>query len=222
MSERPVVRLEKVVKRFAGSQETILNIPRLELQAGQQLALKGKSGSGKSTLLNLIAGLLVADSGLVEVDGRDMGQLSESGRDQWRGRRIGYVHQTFQLLPGLTVAENLWLAAALSGCSNLNRIETFLERLELQGRRDHRPSQLSQGQQQRVAVARALLHEPAVVLADEPTGNLDAELARAALGLLREMCLESGAALLVVSHDQSVYEAFENRLDLAEIHQPCS
>lgn len=216
------MRLEKVVKRFAGSQETILNIPLLEVQAEQQLALRGRSGSGKSTLLNLIAGLLVADSGLVEVDGRDMGQLGESGRDQWRGRRIGYVHQSFHLLPGLTVAENLWLAAVLSGDPRPERIQRFLERLDLQKRRDYRPAQLSQGQQQRVAIARALVHQPALVLADEPTGNLDADLGQAALHLLREMCQESGAALLLVSHDRAIYEAFQDRLDLAEIHQPCS
>lgn len=222
MSEPPVVRLKKVVKRFPGSQETILNLPSLELRAGQQMALRGRSGSGKSTLLNLIAGLLVADSGTVEVDGRDMGALSESGRDQWRGQRIGYVHQSFHLLPGMTVWENLWLAAALSGSNDSKRIEHFLERLDLQKRRDYRPAQLSQGQQQRVAVARALVHRPVLVLADEPTGNLDAELAQAALGLLREMCRESGAALLLVSHDQRIYEAFEEKFDLAELNQPCS
>mgnify|MGYP001144875353 CR=1 FL=1 len=140
MNERPAVRLEKVIKRFPGSQETILNLPGLTLKRGQQVALRGRSGSGKSTLLNLIAGLLVADSGVVEVDGRDMGQLRESARDQWRGQRIGYVHQSFHLLPGMTVRENLWLAAALSGSQDPQRIDRYLERLDLQKRRNYRPA----------------------------------------------------------------------------------
>ncbi len=209
------------MKSFPGEAGIVLHIPRLVLDAGQQLALRGRSGSGKSTLMNLIAGILLPDSGSIQVDGQEISRLSEAARDRWRGRRIGYVHQSFHLLPGLTVWENLWLAAALSGHGQPERIEHYLKRLDLEKRRDFRPGQLSIGQQQRVAVARALVHNPALVLADEPTGNLDSELAQKALELLTSMCQESGAALLLVSHDRAILSQFEQCLDLAELNQAC-
>lgn len=208
-----VVRLQDLVKTYPGQERPVLRIPNLEIQAGQQLALRGRSGSGKSTLLNLIAGVLLPDSGCVEVAGRDITRLSESQRDGWRGQKLGYVFQSFQLLAGLTVYENLWLAAALSG-REATKVEHFLQRLDLTERRDFPVERLSQGQQQRVAVARALVHQPAVVLADEPTGNLDAEMAQEALNLLRTVCTENGAALLLVSHDPSVIGQFEHCLEL--------
>lgn len=215
-----VVRLQQVVKSFPPG-GAVLDIARLEIGVGQQLALRGKSGSGKSTLLNLIAGILLPDSGTIEVDGENLGKLSEAARDRLRGRKLGYVFQSFHLLPGLSVWENLWLASVLSGGPDPERIEHFLNRLDLIGRRDFRPGQLSLGQQQRVAVARALVHRPKLVLADEPTGNLDAELAQQALALLRGMCQESEAALLLVSHDPAVLAPFETVLDLAEINRAC-
>jgi len=215
-----VVRLQHVVKSFSPG-EAVLNIAHLEMDAGQQLALRGRSGSGKSTLLNLIAGILLPDSGTIEVDGQELGKLSEAARDQLRGRKLGYVFQSFHLLPGLTVWENLWLASVLSGAPENGRIEQFMKRLDLTGRRDFRPGQLSLGQQQRVAVARALVHQPKLVLADEPTGNLDAELAQEALALLREMCQENQAALLLVSHDPAILAPFDTVLDLAEINRAC-
>ncbi|MBX3166642.1 MAG: ABC transporter ATP-binding protein [Candidatus Eremiobacteraeota bacterium] len=214
--------MAQVVKTYRACDGPILRIPSLELAARQELGLKGKSGSGKSTLLNLIAGILLPDSGSIEVDGRDMTRLDEAARDGWRGRRIGYVHQSFHLLPSLTVWENLWVAAALSGQGKAERIESFLERLDLQDRRNFKPSRLSLGQQQRVAVARALVHHPILVLADEPTGNLDAEMAQTALELLRSMCRESGAALLLVSHDPAILSQFEHSHDLSELNQACS
>lgn len=217
----PALLLSQVMKSFPGEAGIVLHIPRLVLDAGQQLALRGRSGSGKSTLMNLIAGILLPDSGSIQVDGQEISRLSEAARDRWRGRRIGYVHQSFHLLPGLTVWENLWLAAALSGHGQPERIEHYLKRLDLEKRRDFRPGQLSIGQQQRVAVARALVHNPALVLADEPTGNLDSELAQKALELLTSMCQESGAALLLVSHDRAILSQFEQCLDLAELNQAC-
>ncbi|MBS2037258.1 ABC transporter ATP-binding protein [bacterium] len=221
MSAPLAVRLHDVTKSFPGTDETVLSIATLELKSSQQMALRGRSGSGKSTLLNLIAGILVADHGLIEVAGRDMARLSEPQRDQWRGQKIGFVHQSFHLLSGLTVWENLWVACALSGSRNHHRIENLITRMDLQKRRDHRPAQLSLGQQQRVAVARALVHQPALVLADEPTGNLDSELAQTALQLLRSVCEENAAALLLVSHDPAILSDFEHRLDLTEINKPC-
>jgi putative ABC transport system ATP-binding protein len=219
LSSRPVLNLTRVVKSYG--ETPVLNIPGLQLAEGQELGMRGKSGSGKSTLLNLIAGMLLPDSGTIEVDGRDITRMGEAARDQWRGQRIGYVHQSFHLLPGLTVWENLWLAAALSGQGDSSRIEGFLERLDLVARRYHKPHQLSIGQQQRVALARALVHRPALVLADEPTGNLDAEMAQTALALLREMCRENSAALLLVSHDPAILERFETCRDLSEWNRSC-
>lgn len=217
----PALWLSDVQKSFPGEAGVVLKIPQLVLQAGQHLALRGRSGSGKSTLLNLVAGILQPDSGSIQVDGKEISGLSEAARDRWRGCRIGYVHQSFHLLPGLTVWENLWIAAALSGHGQPQRIEHYLKRLDLEKRRESRPGQLSIGQQQRVAVARALVHNPALVLADEPTGNLDSELAQTALELLTSMCKESGAALLLVSHDRSILGQFEHCLDLAELNQAC-
>ena len=215
------LQLRDVVKSFPGEAGLVLRIPSLQLLCGQQMGLRGRSGSGKTTLLNLIAGIALPDSGSILVDGRDIAALSEVARDQWRGRRIGYVHQSFHLLPGLTVWENLWIAAALSGHGQPQRIEYYLKRLDLERRRDFRPGQLSIGQQQRVAVARALVHSPALVLADEPTGNLDSEMAQQALELLTEMCRESEAALLLVSHDRAILSQLEQCLDLAELNQAC-
>ena len=216
-----LLKMMGVVKSYPSQDAPVLDIPTLELAAGQELALKGRSGSGKSTLLNLIAGILLPDRGSIEVAGQDITRLGEAARDRWRGSKVGYVHQSFHLLPGLSVWENLWVAAALSGNGNTDRIESFLTRLDLQTRRDHKPRHLSIGQQQRVAVARALVHGPALVLADEPTGNLDAEMAQTALSLLREMCAESSAALLLVSHDPVILSRFERSLDLSELNRVC-
>lgn len=209
--------MTEVVKTYPGSSEPVIDLQEFRLAPGQQLALRGRSGSGKSTLLNLIAGMLSPDRGRILIDGCCLGDLSESQRDRLRGQKLGYVFQSFHLLQGLTVWENLWLAAALSGAPDSRRLESFLERLDLQERRNHKPSQLSIGQQQRVAVARALVHRPRLVLADEPTGNLDAELAGEALALMRQMCQESEAALLLVSHDPAVLGQFPECRDLAEL-----
>jgi ABC-type lipoprotein export system ATPase subunit len=215
-----VLEMQKVVKSFSGT--PVLQIQELHLAQGEHMALRGRSGSGKSTLLNLVAGLLAPDAGSIRVDGVDLASLGESGRDRFRGQRMGYVFQSFHLLQGLTVWENLWLAAALAGKPDPARLNDFLTRLDLNDRRNYRPSQLSLGQQQRVAVARALVHQPRLVLADEPTGNLDAELAQQALQLLVDMCRECGAALLLVSHDRAILEQFENCQDLAELNGAAS
>lgn len=217
-----VLQMFQVTKSFPGSAGAVIDIEEFKLARGQQMALQGRSGSGKSTLLNLIAGMLAPDRGRILVDGLSIGELSESQRDRYRGQKLGYVFQSFHLLQGLTVWENLWIAAALSGNVVESRLEDFLTRLDLQTRRHHKPAQLSIGQQQRVAVARALVHRPALVLADEPTGNLDSELAQQALALLREMCTEAGAALLLVSHDRGILSQFSDCLDLSSLNRAAS
>lgn len=198
----------------------IVDVPEFSLEAGQQLALRGESGSGKTTFLHLIAGILAADAGSVLIGDRDMAKLSEHARDRLRAESIGYIFQTFNLLQGYSCLENVLLGMAFGGGGvDRPRAMAMLERVGLSHRLHHFPRQLSTGQQQRVAVARALANRPKLVLADEPTGNLDRKNAREALALIRETCRENGASLLLVSHDPEVLGAFEDVRDFAEINQ---
>ena len=202
-----------------GGRAEIVRVGRFELAAGEQRALRGESGSGKTTFLNLIAGILAADGGRVELDGIDLAALPEAKRDRLRADKIGYIFQTFNLLQGYTVLENVLLGMSF-GPRGLDRVHAvdLLRRVGLEHRLGHFPRQLSTGQQQRVAVARALANRPKLVLADEPTGNLDRTSAREALALIREVCRENGAALLLVSHDDGVLAQFEGLQDFAVIN----
>ncbi|MBL9202469.1 MAG: ABC transporter ATP-binding protein [Opitutaceae bacterium] len=202
-----------------GTRAEIVRVASFALAAGEQLALRGESGSGKTTFLHLIAGILAADAGRVTIDGAEMTALSEAGRDRLRAEKLGYIFQTFNLLQGFTVLENVVLGMSF-GPRGADRAHAraVLERVGLGHRLDHFPRQLSTGQQQRVAVARALANRPKLVLADEPTGNLDRKHAREALALIREVCREQSAALLLVSHDEEVLAQFETRRDFAEIN----
>lgn len=213
--------LRKSYTAPAGGSMLILDVPRFELAAGQQVALRGVSGSGKTTLLHLIAGILLPDSGRIDVDGTNVTSLGESQRDQLRAKKLGYIFQTFNLLQGFTVLENVALGMAFGAGVDRNRARTLLTRVGLGDRLDHRPRQLSSGQQQRTAVARALANQPKLVLADEPTGNLDRAHARDALELIRDICREQGAALLLVSHDEHVLGEFETVLDIRELNRAC-
>jgi len=203
-----------------GERVDIVSVPQLSLAAGDQMALRGESGSGKTTFLNMIAGILAADSGRVMLDGVEMTALSEAKRDRLRAEKLGYIFQTFNLLQGYTVLENVVLGMSFGprGADKAHAKEV-LERMGLGHRLDHFPRQLSTGQQQRVAVARALANRPRLVLADEPTGNLDRKHSGEALKLIREVCRENGAALLLVSHDEMVLNQFESRKDFADINQ---
>jgi putative ABC transport system ATP-binding protein len=205
---------------FPGGESTlVIDIPRFSLEEGEQAALRGESGSGKTTLLNLIAGILRADSGRILVAGKDMSSLTESGRDRLRAGNIGYIFQTFNLLQGYTAIENVMLGMMFGGRADREFALSMLERVGLKDRAGHKPAQLSVGQQQRVALARALANRPKLVLADEPTGNLDVKNAAIAVRLIREVCGESGAALLVVSHDPNVLGKFERTEDLSGINR---
>jgi putative ABC transport system ATP-binding protein len=185
----------------------------------EQCALSGQSGSGKTTLLNLIAGIIPADSGLLRVAGADLLTLGESARDRLRAATIGYIFQTFNLLQGFTALENVLLGMSFGPGVDRPFAVALLQRVGLGDRLHHLPRQLSTGQQQRVAVARALANRPRLVLADEPTGNLDQENARAALQLIREGCRENGAALLLVSHDREVLAEFGTVRALETLNQ---
>jgi putative ABC transport system ATP-binding protein len=194
-----------------------LALDHLVLGAGEEMALEGDSGSGKTTLLHVVSGILDADEGRVEIAGERMTGLSEAARDRLRARRVGYVFQTFNLLPAMTALENVALGMTFrprAGARPLDAARAALERVGLAGHLHHRPRQLSVGQQQRVAIARALAGKPDLVLADEPTSNLDRATGTACLALLREFARETGAALLVVSHDPEVLAGFSRVVSL--------
>ena len=218
----PLLKIQQLIKRYTapgGEAHTVLDVPEFTLEAGQQVALRGASGTGKTTFLNCIAGILRPDQGDIELAGQNIAVASEGQRDQLRAQHIGYIFQTFNLLQGYTCLENVLLGMSFSGQANTQAAAAILKRVGLSDRMDYQPSELSVGQQQRVAVARALANRPQLVLADEPTGNLDPQNAQEALQLIREVCEENQAALLLVSHDQAVLDQFEDSLDLAEINQ---
>ncbi len=202
-----------------GGREEVVDVERFALGAGEQVALRGESGSGKTTLLHMIAGILRPDAGRVRIGGVEMTALDEAGRDRLRAETIGYVFQTFQLLGGYTALENVELGMLFGAGVDPGRARELLRRVGLAERLHHRPGALSVGQQQRVALARALANRPRLVLADEPTGNLDRSRAQSALELVREICREHGAALLLVSHDPLVLGSFERVVELASINR---
>lgn len=217
-----VLQVENLIKRYRspdGETQTVIDVSAFEMAAGEQVAMRGESGSGKTTLLNLIAGILTPNEGAIKVVDRWMTDTSEAKRDQIRAQHIGYIFQTFNLLHGYTALENIELAMRFGGGLNRAHARALLERVGLADRMNYRPSQLSVGQQQRVAVARALANKPSLVLADEPTGNLDNRRATDAMAMIREICRENDAALLLVSHDQRMLDLFDKVYDLADINR---
>jgi putative ABC transport system ATP-binding protein len=220
-SNAPALEVTGLVKRFedpAGGVREVLSVDRLTLAAGEEMALVGESGCGKTTFLHGVSGILDADGGTVRVGGEPMTGLSEAARDRLRARRVGYVFQTFNLLPAMTALENVALGMTFRprhGRRPLDAARAALERVGLSGHLHHRPHQLSVGQQQRTAIARALAGKPDLVLADEPTSNLDRATGTACGALLREFAKETGAALLVVTHDPPVLAGFARDVTLA-------
>jgi ABC-type lipoprotein export system ATPase subunit len=217
----PAILITNLTKAYPGPDGTavpILNLPQLTLNREARLAVSGPSGSGKTTLFHIVAGLLQPSSGEVSVLGEPIGRLGEAARDRFRARNIGYIFQTSNLLPGFSALENVLLAMGFAGTlpliSRRRRAAELLERVGLADRLHYRPSQLSSGQQQRVAIARALANGPALLLADEPTAHVDYDTGREVVALIREVCAEHGAALLLASHDRELLDTFPNRLDL--------
>lgn len=218
----PLLEINDLVKSYArpgGGVHRVVDVREFSLEAGEQWALRGESGTGKTTFLNLIAGILAPDSGSVRLAGREFARLGEAGRDRLRAETIGYIFQTFNLLQGHTALENVELGMAFGRGVDRAHAESLLKRVGLGDKLGHFPRQLSTGQQQRVAVARALANRPKLVLADEPTGNLDRRHSREALELIREVCREEGAALLLVSHDERVLAAFEHMQDFSAMNR---
>ncbi|HEX7899320.1 MAG TPA: ABC transporter ATP-binding protein [Planctomycetota bacterium] len=214
------VLLEGVRKSYRG--RPVLAIDRLQIPAGAQWVITGTSGSGKTTLLNLIAGILAPDAGRVTVAGVDLTALSEAARDRLRAERIGIVFQTFNLLQGFSALENVLLGMLFAGKPDRARAEALLERVGLKEQVRATPSELSVGQQQRVAIARALANKPGLILADEPTGNLDPATGESIVDLLKAVCAEGGETLVIVTHQPAVMKSFKDLYDLTCLSGPSS
>jgi putative ABC transport system ATP-binding protein len=220
MSDNPLeIQLKGLSRRFReGEREHIvLDGIDLGIRRGETVALRGRSGSGKSTLLNLIAGIDAPDAGSVTVAGIDLTELSERERTLFRREHIGFVYQSFNLVSTLNVADNVRLVLELNKVppsQASTRINELLESVGLADRSDSYPDILSGGEQQRIAIARALAHEPAVLLADEPTGNLDDATAESVLGLLEKLVCDSGHTMLIATHSQQVASHCDRVLEL--------
>ncbi len=217
------VRLVQLKKQYVGPDGSIvpvIDVEQFDVADGEQIALVGSSGSGKTTLLHLIAGILSPDSGNILFGDVDLTRLSEASRDVFRGRNIGYIFQTHHLLPGFTALENVLLGMTFGGSAHDPAwAKKLLNEVGLGERLHYKPEKLSVGQQQRVAIARALANRPKLVLADEPTGSLDATNAQQALDLIRKLCSEVGASLLLVSHDPHITQQMPRAVVLAELNR---
>ncbi len=218
-----MLEIQDLTKSFdqpGGGRLAILDIPSLRLAAGEQAVLIGQSGGGKTTLLHLIAGLLTPDSGSIRVAGTDITRLSESGRDRFRASTTGYVFQTFNLLAGFTALENVRLGMSFaSGRHDSDRALALLDRVGLAQRAHYRPAQLSVGQQQRVAIARSLASRPKLLLADEPTANVDPASSQTVIDLIRDSCREDGVTLLLVTHSMDLAAQFDRVEQLEQLNR---
>jgi putative ABC transport system ATP-binding protein len=214
-----ITDLKKSYTSPEGNSLLVIDVPHFSLENGEQIAISGDSGSGKTTLLNLIAGILRPDNGNILFAGKNVSSLSESGRDRLRAENIGYIFQTFNLLQGYSALENVMLGMMFGSGEDKSLALSLLERVGLGDKINYKPGQLSVGQQQRVALARALANRPKLVLADEPTGNLDFRNSGEAVNVIRGICGENDAALLLVSHDQNVLDKFELVEKLSEINR---
>lgn len=215
--------LENVKKSFvepSGETLPILDISRFQLERGEQMVLVGPSGCGKTTMLHVIAGIRRADTGVIRIGGTDIASLSEHGRDRFRAAKMGYVFQTFNLLPGFSALENVLLGMTFArGRKDPARARMLLDRVGLTARASHKPAALSVGEQQRVAVARALANRPALILADEPTANVDRAHQEQIVALIREICREENISLLMVTHSHEVAAQFSRVDQLEQINR---
>jgi putative ABC transport system ATP-binding protein len=213
-------QLEEVAKRYRHRNAEVVALAPTTLQfsAGEFVAVIGPSGSGKTTLLSALGGMLAPSTGKVWLDGRSLYDASAQERAQIRQRRIGFVFQTFNLIPYLSALENVQVPLMLAGTHSLkhqHRVATLLNRVGLEGRLHHKPSELSVGQQQRVALARTLANDPAVILADEPTGNLDPSTREQVLEFFEELCCE-GRTVIMVTHDPAAAGRAKRTIKLAD------
>jgi len=212
-------QIRKSYREPGGGLLPILDIAEFAISQGEQAVLLGQSGGGKTTLLNVIAGITAPDEGHVIVDGINLTRLIEPARDRFRAERIGIVFQTFHLLPAFTALENVLLGMSFSGRPDRVFARQLLERVGLGKRLQHRPNQLSVGEQQRVSVARALANRPRLMLADEPTASVDLANQSNILSLLREGCREHNISLLLVTHSPEVSAQFERVENLQDFNR---
>ena len=204
-----IVDLKKSYVDPDGNRISISDMPRLSISEGEQVVLRGESGGGKTTLLHLISGIVGSDSGSIKLDGMELTKFSETGRDRIRAAKMGYVFQTFNLLPAFTALENVKLGMTFARKKmNLERAKELIERVGLADRMHYLPSQMSVGQQQRVAVARALANKPRLLLADEPTANVDPANQDRIIELIQEVCREDNVAILMVTHSDEISSRF--------------
>ena len=220
----PIIQIRDLRKIYRRDKQevTVLDGINLEIPEGAFEALMGPSGSGKTTLLNLIAGIDSPTSGSIKVSGEEIGSLSETARATWRSRHIGFIFQFYNLMPVLTAFENVelpLLLTKLSKAERARRVELTLKLVALQDRMDHTPRQLSGGQQQRVAIARALVADPKIIVADEPTGDLDRKSAEEVLQLLKTLNETLGKTIVMVTHDPHAAESAKvhRRLDKGQL-----
>ena len=216
----PVLALQNVSRTYtgAGARRTVLDGVDLKIDSGGLVAIQGRSGSGKSTLLNLVAGIDLPDSGSISVRGTRIDNLDEDERTLFRRKHIGFVFQSFNLIPTLNVAENLAFPLELNGfdpAESAQRIEQLLASFSLSGREKSFPDQLSGGEQQRIAIARAVIHRPGLVLADEPTGNLDRETESQILEILCRLPAEHGVTVITATHSPEIAAAADRILQLS-------
>lgn len=220
MSETPFIRCRRLTKTYRKGRTTVTPLEALDLDVprGEFLALMGPSGSGKTTLLNLIAGIDQPSGGELHVDGRDLARLSRGQLTSWRARHCGYVFQLYHLVPILSAFENvelpLLLDSRLSRAQRHEKVRVALELVGLSDRASHRPAELSGGQEQRVAIARAIVADPGLLVADEPTGDLDRESGDQILDLLRELSRQHGKTIVMVTHDARAAAAADRILHL--------
>ncbi len=218
-----MLTLENIKKSYVqpdGQRVVILDVPSLEIAAGEQTVLVGPSGCGKTTLLHVIAGITRPDSGNVILDGVELTRFSEAGRDRIRADKLGYVFQTFNLLPGFSALENVMLGMTFARKKrSVERAKQLLTRVGLSHRLGNKPRAMSVGEQQRVAVARALANQPRLLLADEPTANVDHHNQQQIVDLICQTCREENVALLMVTHSLEVAGQFERVDKLEEINR---
>jgi putative ABC transport system ATP-binding protein len=222
--------LQKHYEEPGGGRLTILDVPEFDVSRGEQVVLRGESGGGKTTLLHVISGIVHADSGSIELEGVDLMGFSEAKRDRIRATKMGYVFQTFNLLPAFTALENVRLGMSFAqgglmgrggsgGRSEQDRAKELMDRVGLSDRMHYLPSQLSVGQQQRVAVARSLVNRPILLLADEPTANVDPANQDRIVELIAQQCEQEAVALLLVTHSDAVARRFSRVEQLSSINR---
>lgn len=213
--------IEKGYQDKNQGKKSILHIPFMQIEAGEQVVITGASGSGKSTLLHTISGVLEIDSGSVFIGDTQLNMLKNEERDQFRAKYIGYIFQDFHLIPSLTAAENVLLALPrkLAKQEQAQLLQNWFERVGLDDRKNALPHTLSRGEQQRVALIRALIHEPPIILADEPTGSLDINHAESMMELMMEICIEKKATFICVTHDLALANKFKRQINMQELNK---